>query len=80
MDCTELNFVMLHFWPRRGRDFSVSAQAHPGIRSQSSQPALEQEQWLLRRSLLSTLEAFAASQPKDLLATLDCTVEKQIKT
>eukprot|EP00434_Breviolum_minutum_P026348 symbB.v1.2.023292.t1/scaffold2115.1/size88956/1 len=29
-----------------------------------------EEQWLLRRSLLSTLEAFAASQPKDLLVHL----------
>ncbi|CAJ1357481.1 unnamed protein product [Effrenium voratum] len=29
-----------------------------------------EEQWLLRRSLLSTLEAFAAAQPKDLLVHL----------
>ena len=27
---------------------------------------MAEEQWLLRRSLLSTLEAFAAAQPKDL--------------
>eukprot|EP00931_Biecheleriopsis_adriatica_P102535 TRINITY_DN7748_c1_g1_i1.p1 TRINITY_DN7748_c1_g1~~TRINITY_DN7748_c1_g1_i1.p1 ORF type:complete len:1820 (-),score=460.89 TRINITY_DN7748_c1_g1_i1:106-5565(-) len=29
-----------------------------------------EEQWLMRRSLLSTLEAFAAAQPKDLLVHL----------
>eukprot|EP00930_Biecheleria_cincta_P067568 TRINITY_DN5423_c0_g3_i1.p1 TRINITY_DN5423_c0_g3~~TRINITY_DN5423_c0_g3_i1.p1 ORF type:complete len:1786 (-),score=396.30 TRINITY_DN5423_c0_g3_i1:516-5840(-) len=52
----------------RGRRLKIVTDAKLEVKGEPSE--LPEEQWLLRRSLLSTLEAFAVAQPQDLLVHL----------
>lgn len=55
---------------QEGKPAAQPPKKRKGMKQEPVPLESPEEQWLLRRSLLSTLEAFAAAQPKDLLVHL----------